>query len=614
MQNKIYFRHMDLKNTRIMNNNRIFLFSAILFIGLTIFLNGCVNHKYVDTVSPDSTFEAFKRYYVEESFKIDPSKAIAAGRHDYDNVLSVPSLQLIENRNNAYQVLLDSLLKFDKVKLSDANRIDFNMMLDKFKGTKWYNQVYREYEWNPASFNVSEGFSSILNGQYAPLDIRLRNFAQRLINVTAYYEGGKSLLKSPTIEHTDLAILQNESAADEVFGKALKDSISASSLSSQEKANLLTLADSANNAMVGYAGWLKEKRKSMTVENSRSFRIGKELFDKKFEFDIVSEYSAEQMYEKAKKRKSEIHHEMAALSRQLWPKYFKNEKMPEDSLKMILKMIDKLSQVHVKPGEFMASIKMQIPELIDFINLKKLIYIDPSKPLVVRQTPAYMEGGGAGASISAPGPFDKDANTYYNVSPLTGYKPVAAESFLREYNKYVLQILNIHEAIPGHYTQLVYSNNSPSLIKSLYGNGAMIEGWAVYTERMMLENGYGNNEPEMWLCYYKWHLRSVCNTILDYSVHALNMSEEAALKLLIEGDFQQDAEAEGKWRRVKLTQVQLCSYFTGFTEIYELRERQKKALGDKFDLKKFHEKFLSYGSAPVKFIKELMMASLPAEK
>ena len=136
----------------------------------------------------------------------------------------------------------------------------------------------------------------------------------------------------------------------------------------------------------------------------------------------------------------------------------------------------------------------------------------------------------------------------------------------------------------------------------------MIEGWAVYTERMMLEEGYGNNEPEMWLMYYKWNLRSTCNFILDNSVHTKNMSKEEAMNLLMNEAFQQKTEAENKWRRVSLTQVQLCCYFTGYTEIYDFREEMKKELGDKFKLKDFHEKFLSFGSAPVKYIKALMLA------
>ena len=211
--------------------------------------------------------------------------------------------------------------------------------------------------------------------------------------------------------------------------------------------------------------------------------------------------------------------------------------------------------------------------------------------------------GVAGASISAPGPYDKNANTYYNVGSLSGWDKARSESYLREYNDYILQILNIHEAIPGHYTQLVYSNQSPSIIKSIFGNGAMIEGWAVYSEKMMLESGY-NSTDEMMIMYYKWNLRSTCNTILDISVHTKDMTKEQALNLLINEAFQQQAEADGKWKRVSLTQVQLCSYFAGYTEIYEFRESLKKEDKD-FDLKKFHEKFLSYGSAPVKYIKEL---------
>lgn len=284
--------------------------------------------------------------------------------------------------------------------------------------------------------------------------------------------------------------------------------------------------------------------------------------------------------------------------------------IPDEDKSMIRTIIEKVSETHVHRDSFIQSIEKQIPELATFVNDKNLLYLDPTKPLVVRKTPPYMEGGGAGASISSPGPYDPGGNTYYNVSLLTDYTPEKAESYLREYNHYMLQILNIHEAIPGHYAQLVYANKSPSLIKSILGNGAMIEGWAVYSERMMLEEGYGKDAPEMWLMYYKWHLRSVCNTILDYSVHVNGWSEKVAVKFLTDDAFQQAAEAEGKWRRVKLTQVQLCSYFTGYTEIYDLREELKAKMGKEFDLRKFHEKFLSYGSAPVPYIRELMLNDL----
>ena len=152
------------------------------------------------------------------------------------------------------------------------------------------------------------------------------------------------------------------------------------------------------------------------------------------------------------------------------------------------------------------------------------------------------------------------------------------------------------------------------MIKSILGNGSMVEGWAVYTERMMLEEGYGENDPAMWLMYYKWNLRATCNFILDYGVHAGNLSKEDAMKLLLDEAFQQKTEAENKWRRVQLTQVQLTSYFNGYTEIYEFRDEMKKKLSDKFNLKEFNEKFLGYGSAPVKYIRELMLKELSTKE
>jgi hypothetical protein len=281
-----------------------------------------------------------------------------------------------------------------------------------------------------------------------------------------------------------------------------------------------------------------------------------------------------------------------------------------DPMVAIRTMIDKLSLNHVHRDSFQAAIEKQIPELTKFVQEHNLVYLDSAKPLVVRREPTYL-GGFAGASISAPGPYDKFADTYYNVGPMDRFNDQQAESFLREYNHHVLQILNIHEAVPGHYAQLVYSNLSPSLVKSIFGNGAMVEGWAVYTERMMLEEGYGNHEPELWLMYYKWNLRVICNTILDYSIHVKDWTKEEGLDLLINQAYQQEAEANGKWRRATLSQAQLCSYYTGFKEIYDLRSELKEVQGDNFDLKAFHEELLSFGSAPVKYVRELMLNKKP---
>ena len=233
--------------------------------------------------------------------------------------------------------------------------------------------------------------------------------------------------------------------------------------------------------------------------------------------------------------------------------------------------------------------------------------LDPSKPFIVRKKPGYQSGV-AVASMSPPGAYDKQGNFYFDVENLAELSPEKSESMLREYNNYTMQLLCIHEGVPGHYVQQVYAQKSPSLIKSIFGSTATVEGWAVYSEQLMLENGY-NDEPEMKLMWYKWHLRSVCNAILDYAVHARDMTKEQAMKMLTHEAFQEQAEAEGKWKRVSVTSVQLEAYYAGYKEIVDLRENYKTKLGDKYKVRDFNEKFLGYGDAPVRYIKDAMIGN-----
>lgn len=548
----------------------------------------------------NKSFDTYKKNFVEELWKIYPGWASSQGYHKYDSILVIPDAASRDKEIKFAKANLDSLKNYDLASLNPTNSTDYKMIENQLKSVVFGIDELKSYEWNPSEYNVCGAFAEILNGNYDLLDTRLRNFSLKLKNVDAFYAAAKANIKNPTIEHADLAIAQNTGGIS-VFKKDLADAIAKSKLSDKERKVLNLRATEAVAAIEDYVKWLQTTDRTAP----RSFRLGKELYAKKFEFEIQSALTADQVYEKAMAHKKELHGKMAVLAEKLWPKYMGTAAKPTDKLAMIRQVIDKISLQHTTPENFQAAIEKQIPVLTQFIKEKDLIYIDPSKPLVVRREPDYMAGV-AGASISSPGPYDKNANTYYNVGSMSGWSKEESESYLREYNDYILQILNIHEAIPGHYTQLVYSNQSPSLIKSILGNGAMVEGWAVYTELMMLENGYANSD-EMWLMYYKWNLRSTCNTILDISVHTKEMSKDEALSLLMNQAFQQQAEADGKWRRVTLSQVQLTSYYTGFTEIYDLREEIKKKEGAKFNLKKFHEKFLSYGSAPVKYIKELML-------
>lgn len=571
----------------------------ILSIALFSIFISCKKSE-LDTATQNKNFETYKNYFIDELWKNNPGFASSQGFHKYDSVLKVPTnafrneqLEFIKNQQ-------DSLKKYSVEELVSNNATDYYMIKNYLDGSVFSIKELKSFEWDPSEYNVCGSFAEMVNGSYDSLDNRLRNISLRMEKIPAYYKAAKSNIKNPTIEHTQLAIDQNTGGLS-VFTTDLVAAVAKSKLTSEEKTTLLAKSKTAIIAINDYVSWLQK----LENKTPKSFRLGKDLFDKKFEFEIQSGYSSDEIYKKAIDHKADLHKKMFELSDKLWTKYYGQTPKPNDKLKLIRQVIDKISLKHTTPDQFQSEIEKQIPELTAFVKAKNLLYIDPSKPLVVRKEPDYMAGV-AGASISSPGPYDKNANTYYNVGSLSGWDSERSESYLREYNDYILQILNIHEAVPGHYTQLVYSNQSPSIIKSILGNGAMIEGWAVYTEKMMLESGYKNSD-EMWLMYYKWNLRGTCNTILDYSIHTKNMSKEVALDLMLNQAFQQQAEADGKWKRATLSQVQLCSYFTGYTEIYDFREELKKKQGDAFKLKDFHEKFLSYGSAPVKYIKELML-------
>jgi hypothetical protein len=578
--------------------------SSIISLLLVVLLFSC-QKKEEALVQLDSNknFEKYKESFVLGLWELYPDWAANQGYHKLDSVLVILDSRNKKKQRDFAHAQLDSLQHYPLENLSDSNIIDFYMIQNQLKSTIFSVDKLKSYEWNPAEYNVCGAFSEILNGKYDSLEVRLHSFNIKMEAIPRYYEAAKANIKNPTLEHTALGISQNLGGVS-VFQKDLTTALNKSKLNPDEKEQIKHRAKIAVHAIVAYTNWLKD----LENKTPRSFRLGSKLYSVKFDLDIQSSYSAATIFNKAVNQKKEVHDKMFRLANNLWPKYMKSTPKPSDTLQLIKMVIDKISLQHTTPAKFQLEIEKQIPELVTYVKTKNLLYIDASKPLVVRKEPSYMAGV-AGASISAPGPYDKNANTYYNVGGMSGWSAEKSESYLREYNDYILQILNIHEAIPGHYTQLVYSNQSPSIIKALFGNGAMIEGWAVYAERMMLESGYKNSD-EMWLMYYKWNLRTTCNAILDYSVHTDNMNKEQAMYLLITEAFQQQAEADGKWKRVTLSQVQLCSYFTGYTEIYDFRERLKKKEDGKFNLKKFHEKFLSYGSAPVKYIKELMLKEI----
>jgi uncharacterized protein (DUF885 family) len=574
-----------------------------VLIAFTLFILGCQKDGPGAMLGAkgDEAFTAYEGHFLDALWKVNPDKATGEGYHKYDSLLIIPGDKSREAVLNFVKIQQDSLSRFEIKDLSESNKMDYQILQNQLEYTNWQITLLKGWQWNPTQYVAISTFAHILNEHYAPLDKRLRNFYQKMADLPAYYKEAEKQIKDPVPELTNLAIDQLNGGLP-ILEKDFADSLKKTKIPAAEQTKMTDRAKLAADAIRAHVTWLKNIKST----NPRSFRLGKTLYEDKFKFEIQSAYGAQQLYNMAFERKKAVHKEMAKLSRQLWPKYFGKKAMPADSLDLIAKVLDTLSVTHTTAANLQSDIEKLIPKLSAFVTQKSLLTLDPTKPLLIRSNPAYF-GNVAGASLSAPGPYDKNGNSYYNIMNLVGMAPEKAESLLREYNNYTLQILSIHEGIPGHYAQLVYANKAPSMIKSIFGSGAMVEGWAVYGEEMMLDAGY-DPSPEMRLMWYKWHLRSVCNSILDFAVHCNNMTQEGALKFLTREAFQQQAEADGKWKRVTLSSVQLDSYYDGYKEIMDLREAYKAKVGaDKYKVKEFNEKFLSYGNAPVKLIRGAML-------
>ena len=578
-----------------------------LLLALISCLASCNSSNKIKNLSDsnaDKSFTDFENRFMDAYWKQYPANAIYAGYGKYYNELKIPDSTTLQKDISFAYKYLDSLQQFDAGAISPNNKIDLLILQNQLKSSIWYADTFKIQEWDPSAYNIGGECYEIISQKYAPLEKRLQDLSSHIKNAETYYTAALSMIHTPTREHTDLGINQNEGSL-EVFGKSLNDSINQSKLNAEEKDSLKKRVVITISAIKNYTSSLK-KMLADKNQNFRSFRIGDSLFNQKFHYDIVTDYSARQIFEKAMVAKELYHQKMYLLCDELWGKYFPSQTIPRDTLSAIKMMIDKVALQHVSPKNLVDTLKSHVHELEKFIVEKKLFNYDTSYPIKVRIMPAFISGVSI-ASASSSGPYDKNGVTYYNITDLSKAPAAEAESHLREHNNYTLQILSMHEAMPGHCMQGVYSNKSASIVKSVFGNGAMIEGWAVYCQKMMLENGWDNNSPEMWLMFYKWSLRECCNVLVDYGVQCMNWQKEDVINLLTHEAFQEGAQVQEKYHRATVSQVQLCSYFTGSSEIFDLRQAYKNKEGNAYSLLKFHEKFLSYGSAPVKYIRELML-------
>ena len=273
-------------------------------------------------------------------------------------------------------------------------------------------------------------------------------------------------------------------------------------------------------------------------------------------------------------------------------------------------VIDAVGHEHGKPEALASDARETVGHIKSFIRENDILRLpDPDRCEVI-EMPEFKRGN-AIAYMDSAAPLDPAAGSFFAISPpASDWSAQRAETFLQEYNKYMLQVLTIHEAYPGHYVQLEYAHRVPSLVRKALQSGVYIEGWAVYTEQMMLDQGYGAGDLRLRLMQLKFFLRAVANAIITHRMHCTEVSDDEILKFLLDEAFQSEAEAREKIIRTKQSNTQLSTYFVGRTAMYNLRQQVEHEMGDNFDLGRYHEAVMSVGSVPVKYLPELVHSRL----
>ena len=554
-------------------------------------------------------FENLAEQFVSDLPTFSPVSATWIGDHSADSELDRVDADARAALKAAYKVYLDALTDIDRDALSRANQVDFELLTAEVRSRLWSLETLQEWAWNPLYY-VNRSGSSIYNlvaRDFAPLEDRLANAAVRLEQFPRFLEQARASIEPERVPkiHAETAIAQNLGVVSIIETMIIPEM---GSLTEATRTRLEAAIETAKDALADHQTWLEEE---LLPRATGDFRIGAELFDRKLAFALDSPMGRKEIVARAEAEYESVRNQMYEVAKEIYAAeqpYTAFPDSPDEAYKqVIIRAALEKAYAHLPARDGIVAVaEQQLQQATDFVIEKNIVTM-PDDPVEIIVMPEFQRGVSL-AYLDSPGPLDKGQSTFYAVAPLPAdWTEEQVRSFLREYNLYSIQDLTIHEGVPGHYLQLALSNRYPSTLRGVLQSGSMIEGWAVYAERLMIDEGYQDNDPLQRLIMLKWYLRAVTNAIIDAAIHVDGMTRDEAMKLMIEGGFQEEREAAGKWVRAQLTSTQLSTYFVGYQEHVENRKAVEEAWGDEFTLRRFHDQALSYGSPPVKYIRALIL-------
>lgn len=551
--------------------------------------------------SADARLKAFAEQFLGEYLERNPTRATEAGEHRFDARWPDPSERGEAQERSFVQKRLEELAAIPAGELSAQARVDHELCGNVLRYWLFSLDELKDAETDPLYYTrlVGDGIDPLVNREFAPLDERMANLKVRLGGVPQLVAVAKTRLKRPPKIFTETAIQQNKGLV------ALVKSELAESFAKvpAQKAGLEAAAKGAAAALEDLQVFLE---KELLPRSDGDFRLGRARFEKKLRFELDDAVDIDAVAQDARALLAKTQGEMAETAKELWPTLMKGAPLPAtgtpaEQKALVQKVLAKLGEDHPTNETILKEATDWLAQATKFVKDTGLVTV-PEEPCRVIEMPEYRRGV-AIAYCDASGPLEKRQETFYAIAPTPkDWAKPRAESFYREYNRSMLADLTVHEAMPGHFLQLMHNNKFPSKVRAVFASGPFVEGWAVYGEWLMAKHGFGG--PKVKMQRQKMVLRLAANAILDHDIHAGSMDEKAALELMQKEAFQEEGEAVGKWKRARLSSAQLTTYYYGFTEMMKLRAAHEGQPG--FQEKAYHDRLLGYGSPSMRAARTLM--------
>jgi uncharacterized protein (DUF885 family) len=550
-----------------------------------------------------SSFAEAQAAFFTDFFRLYPVHATNAGNHEHDHAW--PDLtDAGRDERLAWLAGARRSLK-DADGLSREEEIDRRVLLATIDELRFDDEDLDELAWSPIVYTylLGGGMFALLSREFAPVEDRLASAAGRMEGIPAALEAARANLDSGRARavarfHVEKAVETMPGVAD-LCRTAVE---MAGELDDSARQRVEVAAGAATRAVDDFVTWLRD---DLLPRSDGDFRLGRELYERKFQHALKATIGVDELERRASATYDEVRAEMLRLARDLWPKWMGDEPMPDDPDTLTRRVLDAMGRDHPKADELLDFCRAEHRRIEDFIRERDLIGL-AEEPLQIIWTPPFLRAFG-GAMLIPPGPLDKGLDSFFAITPPPeSWSDDQVESMLRENNGRALKVLTIHEATPGHYLQLAWSNRCDSLARSVFGSGVFAEGWAVYVTQVMMNVGYADDDPALMLAHWKYFLRACTNTLMDIRIHTGTMTEDEAMSMMVDGGFQEHSEASEKWNRARLSSTQLCEYYLGSVEMTELEREARRRSGDAFQWRPFLESVISHGTPPMPIIRDIL--------